>query len=42
MTSRCYVATESDEGMRLDACMGQHGLGAARRRLTPSTMAKCS
>ena len=30
MTSRCYVATESDEGMRLDACMGQHGLYASR------------
>lgn len=28
--SRCYVATSDDEGMRLDACMGERGLYASR------------
>ncbi|HAM15029.1 MAG TPA: RluA family pseudouridine synthase [Eggerthellaceae bacterium] len=28
--SRCHVATSADEGMRLDACMGQNGLYASR------------
>lgn len=30
MTSRCYVATAQDEGMRLDALMGERGLFASR------------
>ena len=30
MTSRCFVATAADEGMRLDACMGANGLYASR------------
>ena len=30
MTSRCYVATAQDEGMRLDALMGERGLYASR------------
>ncbi len=30
MTSRCYVTTQSDDGMRLDALMGQRGLYASR------------
>ena len=30
MTSRCYVATAADDGMRIDALMGQRGLFASR------------
>ena len=30
MTSRCYVATAQDEGMRLDALMGERGLYPSR------------
>lgn len=30
MTSRCYVATAADEGVRLDALMGKRGLYASR------------
>lgn len=30
MTSRCYVSTAQDEGMRLDALMGARGLYASR------------
>ena len=30
MPSRCYVATAQDEGMRLDALMGERGLYPSR------------